>query len=83
MIETNIRRLSRMELLYTCVAKLVSYLHKEGKDDLLEGLVHYNDLNDFNWIIYHSRNEDASKKICDILKDADHLLDQCLRTLLI
>lgn len=77
MIESNIRRLSRMELLYTCVAKLVSYLHKEGKDNLLEGLEHYYDPNDFNRVIYHSRNEDASKKISDILKDADLLLDRC------
>ena len=69
MIESNIRRLSRMELLYTCVAKLVSYLHKEGKEDLLEGLEHYYDPNDFNRVIYHSRNEDAAGKISDILKE--------------
>ena len=83
MIEFNIRRLSRMELLYTCVAKLVFYLHKEGKEELLEGLEQYYDPNDFNRVIYHSRNEDAAKKICDILKEADHLLGQCLRALLI
>ena len=81
MIESNIRRLSRMELLYTCVAKLVSYLHKEGKEDLLEGLEHYYDPNDFNRVIYHSRNEDAAGKISDILKDAekdaDLLLERC------
>ena len=35
MVEANIRKLSRMELIYTCIAKLVSYLHKTGKDDLI------------------------------------------------
>lgn len=28
MVESNIRKLSRMELLYTCIAKLVSYIPK-------------------------------------------------------
>jgi hypothetical protein len=77
MIESNIRSLSRMELLYTCVAGLVSYLHKNGKDDLLEGLEHYYDPNDFNRVIYHNRSEDTAKKIAVILKDADILLERC------
>lgn len=39
MIEANIRNLSCAELLYTCIAKLVIYLH----DDLIAGLEHYYD----------------------------------------
>lgn len=77
MIESNIRILSRMELLYTCVARLVSYLHKNGKDDLLEGLEHYYDPNDFNRVIYHNRSKDTAKKTADILKDADILMERC------
>ncbi len=38
MIEVNIRNLSRVELLYTCVAKLVIYLHKQERNDLINGL---------------------------------------------
>ena len=41
MIEANIKNFSRAELLYACVAKLVRYLHKEHKYDLLDGLEHY------------------------------------------
>ena len=41
MIEANIRRLSRMELIYTCISKLVSYLHKAGRDDLIGHMAHY------------------------------------------
>ena len=77
MIESNIRSLSRMELLYTCVARLVSYLHKNGKDNLLEGLEHYYDPNDFNRVIYHNRSKDTAKKTADILKDADILMERC------
>ncbi|MEY8393123.1 transposase [Lachnospiraceae bacterium 45-W7] len=32
MIEANIKKLSRTELLYTCIFKLVRYFHKNGQD---------------------------------------------------
>lgn len=48
MIEANIKNLSRAELLYACVAKLVSYVHKDHRDDLLKGLEHYYNSNDYN-----------------------------------
>ena len=41
MIAANIRKLSRIELLYTCVAKLVIYLHKNHCDNLIKGMEHY------------------------------------------
>ena len=40
MVASNIRKLGRMELLYTCVADLVSFLHRTGMDDLLGGMEH-------------------------------------------
>lgn len=41
MIAANIRKLSHIELLYTCVSKLVIYLHNNKKDALLKGMEHY------------------------------------------
>ena len=64
-------------LLYTCVADLVSFLHRTGMDDLLEGMGHYYDPSDYNQVIYHSKNEDASDRIEQILADADKLLAEC------
>lgn len=55
MVASNIRKLGRMELLYTCVADLVSFLHRTGMDDLLGGMEHYYDPNDYNRVIYHSK----------------------------
>lgn len=77
MIEANIRRLSRMGILYTCIAGLVKYLSKEAKHISLEGLEHYLDPNDYNRVIYHSRNEDADDRIDTLLKDADRLIELC------
>lgn len=77
MVASNIRKLGRMELLYTCVADLVSFLYRTGMDDLLGGMEHYYDPNDYNRVIYHSKSEDASDRIKQILADADKLLVEC------
>ena len=77
MIESNIRRLSRMELIYTCISKLVSYLHKNGRDDLIGHMDHYYDPNDFNQVIYHCSDIDAEERFAVLLSDADLLLERC------
>ena len=77
MIEANIRNLSRAELLYTCVAKLVIYLHKTRRDDLLAGLEHYYAPSDFNRTFYYSNSGETAALTLSILKDADALLAKC------
>ena len=77
MIESNIRKLSRMELLYTCNAKLVQYLSKNAKHISLTGLEHYLDPNDYNKVIYHSRTEDFSERMVGLLEEADMLVILC------
>lgn len=77
MIAANIRKLSRVELLYTCVSKLVTCLHKQGRDEMLEGMQHYWDANDFNQIFYYSNGKDTDKQLKEILSDADKLISSC------
>ena len=77
MIESNIRFLSRMELIYTCISKLVVYLAKKHPDMISEQLAHYADPNDYNRIFYHQRNDDMQAIIQTLLKDSDHLLGLC------
>ena len=55
MIESNIRKIGRLELLYTCLSNLVKELRRDGKIELLEGLEHYSDPNDRNRVVYHER----------------------------
>ncbi|MEI3281843.1 MAG: transposase [Enterocloster sp.] len=55
MIESNIRFLSRMELIYTCISKLIVYLTKNAPDKVSEQMKHYADPNDYNRIFYHQR----------------------------
>ena len=77
MIAANIRKLSRIELLYTCVKKLVIYFHKNSRDELIKGMEHYCDPNDYNKTFYYSNDSDTENHLAAILKDADRLLDLC------
>ncbi|WP_342756543.1 transposase [Kineothrix sedimenti] len=77
MIEANIKNLSRAELLYTCVAKLVAYIHKENRNDILEGLEHYYNPNDFNQTFYYNDSTGTDERIHSILCDAEKLLELC------
>ena len=77
MIEANIKKLSRLELIYTCIAKLCIYLSKKKDIKLPEGLEHYAEKNDFNKVVYHNKSEDSDSKLLTLLKDADTLLAFC------
>lgn len=77
MIAANIRKLSRTELLYTCVAKLALFLKKSAAKDLIDGLEHYCDANDYNKVFYYSNGDDADEQLRCILTDADRLLSAC------
>ena len=77
MIESNIRKLSRMELIYTCIAKLAMYVNKINVSALPDDLKHYIDPNDFNKVIYHQRRTDTDERMKQCLADADKLLALC------
>ena len=77
MIAANIRKLSRTELLYTCVAKLAVYFHKNNPDVLPEDFGHYCDPNDYNRTFYYNNDSETDNRLKNILKDADKLLSIC------
>lgn len=77
MVEANIKKLSRTELLYTCISKLATYLHKEGHDTMLTGMEHYYDPDGFNRTFYYSDSSKTDDCLKAILEDADKLLDSC------
>ena len=77
MIEANIRKLSRMELIYTCIAKMAVYMNKSNDSSLSEDLKHYTNPDDFNRVIYHQRSTTAEERIKQLLADADKLLSLC------
>ena len=77
MIESNIKKLSRLELIYTCIASLVKRLAKEGGVELPEELRHYATPNDFNQAFYYARSSTYAEKCLTLLRDADALAELC------
>ena len=77
MVESNIRKLNRMELLYRCISKLVIYQNESGMDDRIFPMEHYYNPNDFNSFIYHSQSTDADDLIVILLRNADLLIARC------
>ena len=77
MIESNIRFLSRMELIYTCISKLAIYFDKNYPNKIPDDLKHYTDSNDYNRIFYHQLNDNIEQIIQALLSDSDKLLELC------
>ena len=77
MIESNIRQMGRVELLYTCLANLVHELDKDDRKDLLNGLYDYTDPNNRNRVVYHDRTTSQDEKLCKIIQDAVRILPKC------
>ena len=76
MVASNIKKMGRLELLYTCVSNLVKKMQSLGLA-LPENLNHYTEDNDRNTVIYHNRSEETASKIDTILKDIKTLLPLC------
>ena len=76
MVAANIKKLSRLELLYTCLANLVNELADKGTK-LPEDIIHYTEKEDRNKVIYHNHSDETSEKIDAVLKDCKTVLDLC------
>lgn len=77
MVASNIKKMGRLELLYTCVSNMVNLLAGDNPETLPESLRHYCCKDDRNIIIYHNRSEKTADRIKQVLKDAEVLLSLC------
>lgn len=76
MIDSNIKRMTRLELLYNCVARMVKLLKKQ-EVELPDQLRHYLDKEDENLVIYYNKSDDTSAKIEMVLSDVSVLMKLC------
>ena len=77
MIDANIKKLSRLELIYTCIANLVKRIAKDGGIEIPENLKHYAEANDFNQVFYYAKSSSYAEKCLSLLNDADALISLC------
>jgi len=71
MISSSCRKLSRLEIIYTTVARLIEVIDKNTT--LPEYFKPYLDESHYNDTIYHSRDKDLNTKIKKVLKDGVRL----------
>lgn len=77
MIAANIKKMSRLELLYTCISNLAKCMNRAKDSALPDALKHYLDSDDHNKVLYHNRSEDNDSKISQVLKDAALIISAC------
>lgn len=77
MIASNIKKMSRLELLYTCVANMCKAMYKKEDKNFPEALKHYLEESDHNERLYHNRSENTDSKITAVLKDASLIKAAC------
>ena len=76
MVAANIKKLSQLELFYTCVCNLAKVMDKRGIE-LPTEQKHYLEKDDDNLVIYHNRNQDTLERIQTVVKDGEILLALC------
>lgn len=77
MIGSNIRKMGRLELLYTCLSNLIRSIVRDGRLELPDGLEAYADPNNRNRIIYYEKDIPQSERIQKVIDDASMLLPYC------
>lgn len=77
MVGSNIRVLSRLELVFECVARVCRRLRRERPDLLPGDLAAYADPDEFNRVFYHRKDEPLEERVARILADADALAAAC------
>lgn len=77
MVASNIKKMGRLELVYTCVANLARLMDKNEDAALPEAAKHYLDDSDHNEVLYHNRSDDTGSKISIVLKEAALLVAAC------
>lgn len=75
MIASNIRKLSRFELIYSCIARFVKHLNNTGVE-LTDEIIHYTEKEDYNRVVYHMRETDINDRFQMILSDAKVLVEK-------
>lgn len=70
MVASSCKKMSRLEILYSCVANIVKTVKETGNEELLKGLERYLNPDDLNDTIYHRKNEEISGRLQKVIIDA-------------
>lgn len=76
MVASRCRAMSRLEVIYACVANMVKALHRLGMNEYITSeLEHYLDEEDRNRVIYYAKGNECIDRLDQVIKDAAALRD--------
>ena len=75
MVSSSAKKMSRLEILYTCVANMVKLVHRTGEIQYIKLLEHYLDDEDRNTVIYHRKSEEQASRLQQVIDDATTLVN--------
>ena len=76
MVSSSCKKMSRLEILHTCVANMAKAVERTGQVQLLKNIEHYLKEEDRNETIYHRKNEEISSRLQEVTDDAAFLMSQ-------
>ena len=74
MVSSSSKKMSRLEILYSCVQNMIKTINKTGENQLLKNMEHYLNEEDRNETIYHRKNEEISSRLQQVIEDATTLI---------
>lgn len=74
MVASNCKKMTRLEILYSCTANMIKAIHQADKTAVSKDLAHYLEAEDLNRTIYHRKNEDISARLQQVIDDATRLI---------
>ena len=74
MVASNCKKMTRLEILYTCTANMIKAICQADKSAISKDLAHYLEVEDLNRTIYHRKNEDISARLQQVIDDATRLI---------
>jgi len=74
MVASNCKKMTRLEILYTCTANMIKVIAQRDKTAVSEDLAHYLEAEDLNRMIYHRKGEDITERLQQVIDDAGSLI---------
>jgi len=74
MVSSSCKKMSRLEVLYTCVANMVKAIRRTGEYEWIKGYDKYAEETHKNEMIYYRKKEEIGSRLQEVITDAKELL---------
>ena len=76
MVSSSSKKMSRLEILYSCVQNMIKAINRTGENQLLKNMEHYLNEEDRNETIYYRKSEEISSRLQQVIEDATTLISK-------